>query len=192
MKRIAILLLILCQAKAYAQKLPDMGLYKVRITAADKTITAEIKPPGSEPAMDFNKFYSWYSSNQIRQTQGGYSGTLLNGQYKEFYLNKGLKVQGNFDKGLKDGVWKQWTEDGILSQAITWKNGIKQGGFTYYDAEGNLRQKGFYRNSLLDGKQVAYDTTGKEQVATYRDGNLLPPNGSVSFWSRINIFKKKH
>src|SRR5882757_6884108 len=102
MKRLIIFLLVVFSVNAFAQKLPDMGLYKIRIIESDKNITAEIKPVKSEPSLEPDRFYNWYSSNQIKQTQGGYSGKLLNGQYNEFYLNKSLKTQGNFDRGLKN------------------------------------------------------------------------------------------
>jgi antitoxin component YwqK of YwqJK toxin-antitoxin module len=191
MKRLIILLLSILSISAFAQKLPDMGLYKVRINESDKSITAEIKPVKSEPSLEPDRFYNWYSSNRIKQTQGGYSGSLLNGLYNEFYLNKNLKEQGVFDKGLRDGIWKSWTEDGILIQEITWNRGQKQGGFTLYDEKGSPKQKGTYKNDLLDGKQITYN---KEQVTVtiYKQGKLIPADTHQSFWSKINIFKKKH
>jgi antitoxin component YwqK of YwqJK toxin-antitoxin module len=104
--------------------MPYMGLNKVRITEADKTIVAEIGPVNSLPKAKPNLFYYWYSANLIHSTQGGFSGTLLNGQYNEYYLNKNLREQGTFKNGLKDGTWKTWNEDGTLDKAATWKNGV--------------------------------------------------------------------
>lgn len=190
MKRTTILLLFILPLQVLAQKHPDMGLYKVRITAPDKTITVEIKPVRSEPSIRSDRFYSWYSSNQIKQTQGGYSGTLLNGQYNEFYANKNLSEQGNYDEGLKDGVWKKWSDSGILMQLITWKGGVKQGEFDIYDEKGNLKNKGHYRNGVLDGKQIAYNANGTAEETIYKDGKLLPKKKPASFWKKINIFKK--
>jgi len=192
MKRLIVILLFAFSIQTNAQKIPDMGLYKVRITSTDKNITAEIKPVGSVPSIQASLFYNWYSSNQIKQTQGGYSGTLLNGQYNEFYLSKGLKEQGNFDTGLKDGIWKQWTEDGTLIQTVTWKDGAKDGEFDYYDENGNPKQKGSYRHGLLDGAQITYGRNGKKDSMVYKNGALLPKSEPVPFWSKINIFKKKH
>jgi hypothetical protein len=124
MKKILLLLFLILSVSAYAQKLPDMGLTKVRINEADQTILAEIGPAGSNPAVKPGLFYYWYSANTIHSSQGGFSGTLLNGQYTEYYLNKNLKQQGTFKKGLKDGAWKNWNEDGTLSQTATWKKGV--------------------------------------------------------------------
>ncbi|RKR84469.1 MORN repeat protein [Mucilaginibacter gracilis] len=193
MKRSFIVLLLIFSVKVFAQKMPDMGLYKVRISTSDKNITAEIKPVKSEPSLQSDRFYNWYCSNQIKQTQGAYSGALLNGQYNEFYPNKNLKEQGVFNKGLKNGIWKSWTEDGVLVQRITWNNGIKQGEYDWYDEKGNLKQKGTYHHDLLNGKQYNYDGKGKVEVSTYKDGNLVPKETKkASFWSKLNPFKKKH
>src|SRR5258708_1659280 len=124
MKRILLILLLLTSGSAYAQKLPDIGLNKVRIIESDKTIVAEIYPAGSKPNIKTDLYYFWYSANMIHATQGGFSGSLLNGQYTAYYLNKNLKEQGSFKKGLKNGVWKTWNEDGTLNQASTWKDGF--------------------------------------------------------------------
>jgi len=124
MKRILLLLLLLTSGSAYAQKLPDIGLNKVHITEGDKTIVAEIYPLGSNPKVKADLYYYWCNANMIHSTQGGFSGTLLNGHYTEYYLNKNLKEQGAFKKGLKDGIWKTWSEDGTLNQASIWKDGL--------------------------------------------------------------------
>jgi antitoxin component YwqK of YwqJK toxin-antitoxin module len=124
MKRILFIICLFISGSVYAQKLPDIGLNRVRIIEADKTILAEINPISSVPSPKTNLFYYWYNANTIHSTQGGFSGTLLNGQYTEYYLNKNLKEQGIFKNGLKNGVWKSWNEDGMLSQTIKWKNGL--------------------------------------------------------------------
>jgi hypothetical protein len=124
MKRILLAVFFLISFSAYAQKLPDFGVSKVRITEADKTVTAEIMVVGSDPSVRPSLFYYWYNAGVIHSTQGGFSGKLLNGQYNEFYLNKNLKQQGSFKKGLKNGSWKSWSEDGTLILFTTWKNGI--------------------------------------------------------------------
>jgi hypothetical protein len=124
MKKIIIALLLLVPLLASAQKMPDMGLNKFRINEPDKTIVAETNEVSSAPTPKPGLFYFWYSANMIHSTQGGFSGTLLNGMYTEYYLNKNLKEQGIFKKGLKDGAWKSWKEDGTLSETVTWKKGI--------------------------------------------------------------------
>ena len=112
----------------YAQKLPDYGLNKVRITEPDKIIVAEIETVSSSPSIKPNLYYYWYSANTIHTSQGGFSGKLLNGPYTEYYTDKNLKEQGNFKKGLKDGVWKSWNEEGILTSVTNWKHGSEISG----------------------------------------------------------------
>jgi antitoxin component YwqK of YwqJK toxin-antitoxin module len=187
-----ILLFIIFSVSAHAQKIPDLGLFKVRISESDKNISAEIKRFKSEPSIEQDRFYYWYSANKIKQTQGGYSGTLLNGLYQEFYLNKNLKQEGTFDKGLKDGTWKEWTEEGILIQSITWSDGIKNGNYELFDDKGILKQKGSYRNNLIHGKQYVYGEKGSVNITTYKAGKLQPPPKPSKFWKKINIFKKKN
>ena len=121
----AVILLIFCffGYAASAQQLPDYGLDKVRINEAGQTIVAELASGSVSPTAKPAVHYFWYNSGAIHETQGGYSGRLLNGQYTAFYLNKNLKEQGIFKKGLKDGVWKSWRENGSLLAAVTWKHG---------------------------------------------------------------------
>ena len=169
MKRLIILLFAVFSMQVCAQKADEMAIYKVHISTADHSTIAGIRPVGSAPTAEPDRLYYWFSSNSIKQTQGSYSGHLLNGPYQEFYLNKNLKEQGEFNKGLKTGVWKSWSPDGTLLQQITWKNGIKSGAFVLYDEKGHLKQKGSYKNDVAEEEEA----------------------GHTGFWKKINIFKKK-
>jgi len=124
MKKILILIFFLIPSCLYAQKMPDRGFNKVRVTDSGLTIMAEIIPVDHPPKAKPGIYYFWYGANLIHATQGGYSGKLLNGEYDEYYQNKNLKQKGVFKKGLKDGDWKTWNEDGSLSRLATWKNGV--------------------------------------------------------------------
>jgi antitoxin component YwqK of YwqJK toxin-antitoxin module len=128
MRRIFILVLVLVSGHLYAQKLPDYGRYRARLTDSDKTIEAEYNPVEHLPSVKSNLFYYWYNASRVHATQGGYSGQLLNGLYTEYYLNRNLKEQGIFKKGLKDGLWKSWNQDGTLKQATNWNKGIEVAG----------------------------------------------------------------
>jgi hypothetical protein len=165
MKKI-LLLISLFPLFTYAQKLPDFGLDKVHIINNDQNILAETIPVNSEPDLYNDRFYFWYSSNRIHSTQGGYSGRLLNGNYKEFYPSKALKEEGCFKEGLKDGIWKTWNEDGNLAQQYTWKKGLLSGKFIICDEKGYIKQSGKYKNGIL----------------SVRD--------SVSLWQKLEFFKK--
>lgn len=111
---------------ATAQKLPDFDLNKVRITLPDKIIAAGLEPFVSGISAKPNVFYYWYSAGAVHQTQGGYSGKLLDGPYTEYYLNRSLKQQGVFKKGLKVGIWKNWAENGTLLSVTRWKHGTER------------------------------------------------------------------
>ncbi|MFI5161253.1 MAG: toxin-antitoxin system YwqK family antitoxin [Sphingobacteriales bacterium] len=124
MKRILVIFLLVSTGAVYAQKMPELSLYKIHIYGNDKTVVAEIKEINSKVHLKPCVFYYWYSADAIHTTQGSYSGTLLNGQYDEYYLNKNIKEQGTFNKGVKTGIWRTWNEDGTLNQAEKWKNGV--------------------------------------------------------------------
>ncbi|HZX59368.1 MAG TPA: hypothetical protein VFE54_11605 [Mucilaginibacter sp.] len=124
MKHIFLSLLCFISVTAFAQKMPDYGLYKVRVILPDKIVIAEINPIASKITEKPTLFYYWYEANQIHTTQGGFSGKPLNGQYIEYYPDKNLKEEGYFKRGLKNGPWKSWNEDGTLAVSSTWKNGL--------------------------------------------------------------------
>jgi antitoxin component YwqK of YwqJK toxin-antitoxin module len=124
MRKIFTLLLFLFSGHLYAQKMPDYGLYRVRLADSDKTIEAEYNPVDHLPSIKSDLFYYWYNASHVHSTQGGYSGQLLNGLYTEYYPNRNLKEQGVFKKGLKDGLWKSWNKDGTLNRVTSWNKGL--------------------------------------------------------------------
>ncbi|MCC8409348.1 hypothetical protein LJ707_10425 [Mucilaginibacter sp. UR6-1] len=192
MKKLIYILMLVCPVMVNAQIVPTDAFQKVRLTQGDRMLLAEIKPVSSNPKAKPGLWYSWYSASQINTTQGGFSGKLLNGEYKEWYLNKNLKEQGQFDRGLKSGIWKTWREDGTLSATYTWKNGQHNGPFAVYNEKGLPQTQGSYHNDLLDGKIKNYVNADSAEVTRYKDGKVvLPKRDSSSFLRRINIFKHK-
>ncbi|MFC1226708.1 toxin-antitoxin system YwqK family antitoxin [Pedobacter sp. BG31] len=137
--------------------------------------------------------YAWYSGNQIRYTQGGYSGKLLDGVYNEFYDTKGLKTQGLYQMGLKTGKWKNWGEDGKLDSIINYSSGKANGKFEKYDQEGALSERGTYRDGQLNGKLEKRISADSIQVVRYKKGKVMAyqPNKAVKItrWLK-SIFKK--
>ena len=173
-----------------AQKLPDNGFNKVRISQIDKTVQAELLPVTFQPAIKPDLFYYWYGANIIHITQGGFSGKLLNGIYREYYLSKNLKEQGVFAKGLKNGTWKTWNENGNLISLYIWNNGVKSGIFNLYNEQGRLIQSGRYNDNLLDGQVKHYKGSDTVTVVQYRKGKVFTDT-SRSFLQKLNLFKKK-
>ncbi|MBE9585986.1 hypothetical protein IM792_16145 [Mucilaginibacter sp. JRF] len=192
MKKLLYILLFLFSSVAQAQIVPTDAFQKIRLTQGDKTLLAEIKPTGSIPKVKPGLWYHWYSAGQINTTQGGFSGKPLNGDYKEWYLNKNLKEQGQFERGLKTGLWKSWRDDGTLAATYTWRNGLRNGNFIVYDEKGLPLTYGNYHNDLLDGKISNRVTADSSEVTRYKAGKVvLPKQDSSSFLRRINIFKHK-
>jgi antitoxin component YwqK of YwqJK toxin-antitoxin module len=173
---------------ASAQKIPDYGFDRVRITEADRTITLETVSVKGKLNTSPDRMYFWYSANQIQTTQGGYSGKLLNGPYRSYYLNKNLMEEGTFNKGLKDGVWKNWKENGTLISIINWQDGLMSGNFSKYNENGNLIMSGSYKNGLLNG--AVRNKGAKDSVMTtwYKNG-VITEHRPV--WKRIHLFHKK-
>jgi len=148
MKKFALLLLLLSLGKAYAQRNDDYNnrsdndntartstnntksvndddITQVRIIDTVQEIRADIASYKSEPKKKNDRYYYWYFNKVIHSTQGGYSGTLLNGHYIAFYPDKNLKEEGNFNRGLKDGQWKTWNKKGDLTAVTNWNDGLE-------------------------------------------------------------------
>lgn len=190
MKRLAILLLWIPLA-VKAQKQPEFDPSKIRITEPGRTIIAHT---GTDKitVSHHDRIYFWYGSNAIHQTEGGFSGRLLNGQYQEFYADKNLREQGEFKDGLKDGVWQSWSENGLLKEFVNWKAGQKHGDFEFYNADGNLLQSGKYKHNLFDGKIRNYKGTDSVQVVKYKAGKLITETpGKTSLWQKVKHFRLK-
>lgn len=126
---------------------------------------------------DHEKRYFWYSGNVINNTQGGFSGRLLDGDYREYYSNKNLKVQGAFKVGLKVGKWNTWTEEGTLISSMSFKSGIVEGEFKEYDSLGKISRIGKYKDGLLTGKISRY-TADSVTVEKYDKGKIVSPKRS--------------
>jgi hypothetical protein len=172
MKRIIFFLFFLYSNYVLAQKMPDYGFDRVRITQDNKVLQFETLPVKGHPAARAELWYFWYSANQIQHTQGGYSGKLLNGGYRSYYLNKNLMEEGSFRAGLKHGSWKSWKENGVLAELTNWRDGILTGPFSKYDDAGERRLSGRYKKGLMDGP--VRSLRGKDTVETtwYKAGAI--------------------
>lgn len=151
--------------------------HKIIVNQDDCTIVAYVKPVRGLP-VETDKLYYWFSANKIKSTQGGYSGKLLNGDYRSSYPNKNLKELGYFYKGLKTGIWKSWSQSGKLNEDYTWNFGRKNGIYHKYDSLGRVLEKGKYRNDVLNGKQeiLVGDST---KTVYYNRGKVTTPTSIV-------------
>lgn len=148
-----------------------------------------------------DKTYTWYQSNQVHQTMGGYSGKLLNGQFTQYFPNKNLSEQGLYVKGLKQGVWRHWYDNGNLKSESQWMANIEEGPFVHYDEQGNWIQRGYLKegkphgsieNQLNGTISYRYFDLGKEiSKGDYQNNNIFRKTGKL-IGDQINKwFKKK-
>ena len=133
----------LSEAHPYSNRL----ILRVGDTLIRVTLARRISP---EKAGDPARWYSWYSKDSVRHTQGAYSGHLLHGHYAEWYPNRQLKVTGSYHRGLKNGRWQYHDANGTLRKATHWLYGRETGRFALYSPQGKRVQKGW----LWDGEVV--------------------------------------
>lgn len=180
-------LVLFAHAQNTQKKYFDASLYNHTINYDDHKVVFQVIPSAYSIAeIDLDKKYAWYSSNQIRVTQGGFSGKLLHGGYSDYYLNKNLKEQGVYDRGLKTGLWKNWQENGVLQSTVTYAAGIASGRFKKYDANGRLSEEGKYTQGVINGRLKKYSGKDSVQVVKYRDGKIVPQKVAVSPQRRVN------
>lgn len=80
------------------------------------TTSKQIKPKN-------NLTYYWYKSRKIYNTEGNFSGELLDDKYESFFFSGALHQKGHFNKGLKNGLWFTYDEKGNLIESKKWRNG---------------------------------------------------------------------
>lgn len=132
---------------------------KFHIKQDDKSIIFRVLDTDESQLKKYNskKHYYWFKSQKILITQGGSSGSLLNGDYESFYKNNQLAEKGLFKKGLKHGVWRFWGQNGILIHQENWSNGIQIGKQLYYSDQGILEKTVLYKSNQV--QIIARDTT---------------------------------
>lgn len=114
--------------------------------------------------------YYWYAHNAVFQTQGGFDGRILHGDYKTFYLNNQLKEQGHFYKGLKHKTWTSWSEQGKIREVSTWKNGVMNGTHKLFNANGELALEETLKNGVVSGKQKLYENGKLKATRIFKNG----------------------
>lgn len=162
---------------------------EIIVTAADSIVRINISTKNKDFKADINTSYYWYSSNKIYCNKGGYSGKLLNGDYRVFGKNGELLSSGKFNKGRKDGKWKYWNENGQLIKLEPWCKG-EMNGFVYeYYPTGKPSKKTHYCHGLKNGKEQVY-TLDTVLVNKYKKGKLLIPK-TKNEKKKCFFFKKK-
>jgi hypothetical protein len=189
MKQFPLLLFLLCPVLLRAQRLPGDGTSQIRINDTDRMIRAGILTTAVSPKTRPDRLYYWYGSGGIHQTQGGYSGHLLDGTYEEYYLSKNLRTQGTYVEGLKNGSWKEWNEAGKMSRQVTWSQGEQDGPFQWYTPEGKVSTSGQYEHNLLNGPVTFHIGTDSVKTLRYKKGQVVPA-GKGNFLKRLRLFQR--
>ena len=161
---------------------------KFHIKQDDKSIVFRVLDTDDSQLKKYNpnKNYYWFKSQKVLVTQGGSSGSLLDGIYESFYKNNQLAEKGLFKKGLKHGVWKHWAPNGILMRQENWSKGTQTGKQLYYSQEGIIQKTIVYKNNQT--QIIARDTTiikTKKTVLT----TINDSTGKLISQSRYSNFK---
>jgi hypothetical protein len=170
----------------------DVDLVKVTVNYSDHMVITWLRPVKRQVFARPDKNYYWYSANHIHNTQGGFSGKLINGMYNDYYSNKNLKEQGRFLNGLKTGVWKTWSPEGRLQLVTEWNGGQQSGRYFRYDQQGVLKENGRYKNGSPDGKTITHITPDSTVTTRYKEGKVVTITKKKKIPSFISmIFKKR-
>ena len=171
-----IFLFIFVSISAFCQDFPEAaGINHVRIIGQGSIIEADISHVQSlEPVLP-NRNYYWYTHHQINKTQGGYSGRLLDGIYREFYKNKNIKELGYYASGLQTGKCTSWNEDGYLQEIVEWKEGLKNGRYQKFEGQ-KVIESGTYRSGLLHGKVRFFSSNKLIEAKIFKNGEQLLKN----------------
>lgn len=113
------------------------------------------------------RLYHWYQSQRVQQTQGGYAGKLLHGNYNRYAANKQIVLQGTYKKGLADGNWKEWRPNHRLAKEERWSKGQQRGKARHYDEQGNLLLEGKMTDGKWQGKVWARNAADSSYHWTY-------------------------
>ena len=158
-----IILLLSFSQLSFSQRFVEpenMKSFNVTVNFNDYTVKTQMLKDHKKIDVNPDLTYSWYTSQKIIETKGGFDGKLIHGYYKAFYLNNQLKESGDFKYGVKNGEWKIWYTDGKLKEITNWRNGVKTGKFTLYNDYGVIMASGSFKNNLLHGKFYTYDNKG--------------------------------
>lgn len=161
---------------------------KFHIKQNDRSIVFRVLDVDDSQLKKYNseKYYYWFKSQKVLNTQGGSSGSLLHGDYESFYKNNQLAEKGLFKKGLKDGTWKSWNQNGILIHQENWSKGTQIGKQLYYNQDGLIQKTIIYKSNQT--QIIARDTTilkTKKTVLT----TVTDSTGKLISQSRYSNYK---
>ena len=85
----------------------------------------------------------------------------INGVYKIYYPNGGVRMEVESKEGLPDGEGKFYDEDGTLQNKTTFKNGRVDGPLYNFYPDGQVHNELNFTAGVQNGSQKTYDENGE-------------------------------
>lgn len=179
---IVLALLITYANSSFARHQSVTSKRTIHVNFPDKQIDAQISTTKKKAPAPHLKYY-WYDNSTIHETQGDYSGYLLDGFYTEYFnVDNGLSAKGTIKRGVRHGIWKYWYPNGNLKAREKWQRGKLRGKKYRYDTKGTVEKIEHYKSGRLTGRVSTFDTSGSKTSVYYKNGSIVQ---HVSFTKRI-------
>jgi len=111
--------------------------------------------------------------NNVLIEEYTYKDGILDGDYKEYYMDGSKKSERHFVNGKAEGKFIKYYSNGKVESEVNYKNGEQDGAEVFYDSEGNVRSSATYSTGKETGskKQLITSNTGDYELsANYRGG----------------------
>ncbi len=84
-----------------------------------------------------------------------YKDGLLQGEYKEYFLNRKIKTRGQYDNNKQHGAWEEFQVSGQRAATYRYDHGEKHGYSIAYDEMGKrLKEVFYYHGQPLEGERL--------------------------------------
>jgi hypothetical protein len=158
-----------------------MNTSRITLSLGDSVQTFCLLAPEERlPQADLDRRYWWYGSGEVKSSQGGYSGRLLDGPYLLRTHEGDLLEEGQLTAGKRNGQWRGWYPGGALRGVRHYRAGQLHGPFEEYYPDGSLRREGRYRRGRLRGRVRVYESNGQRSLLRYREGEEVDPEREAS------------
>ena len=111
--------------------------------------------------------------NNVLVEEYTYKEGILDGDYKEYYMDGSKKSERHFVNGKAEGKFIKYYSGGKIESEVNFKNGEQDGTEIFYDSEGKVRSSATYSTGKETGskKQLITSNVGDYELsANYKDG----------------------
>jgi len=133
--------------------------------------------------------HSYYDTDQqkVREefTVDSKGNNILNGPYKSFYQEGGIKSEGQFVKNKSTGLWKYYYKNGNLRMQGNIADGKSSGQWEYYYENAHPKMKGKLVRGVKDGRWVFYNKKGT--IEREGDYNFGKKTGVWKYYSAAGL-----